>query len=57
MNKGLLDEKSKKDLEDELLELSLLDDYIKYSGKENSEYNAIKRREKFVMLDRWNRIA
>lgn len=51
MNKGLLDDKAKKDLEKELYELSLLDDYMISNAKEHEEYNAIKRRDEFVLLD------
>lgn len=51
MNKGLLTKESKKQIEQEALELSLVYLYLLNNYKENEEIESIELRDEFVLVD------
>lgn len=51
MNKGCLSDEAKKQIEDEITELTLVHDYISKTNQEDTEFTSIKNRGEIVLID------
>lgn len=51
MNKWCLSDEAKKQIEDEITELTLVHDYISKTNQENAEFSSIQDRDELILID------